>query len=85
MLVDANGSLNEIDELLPKDYTLGDSLARHISDRRVAIAAQRVVSNLLMVLEMLVIVNEVTINRSVEPETVAKTDRQVTMGSRESG
>jgi len=30
-----------------------------------------------------VIINEVTINRSVEPETVAKTDRLVGMHSRE--
>jgi hypothetical protein len=48
------------------------------------VAAQRVVSNLLMALEMLVIINEVTINRSVEPETVAKTERQVAMHTRES-
>ncbi|HXQ79313.1 MAG: phosphate uptake regulator PhoU [Thermoplasmata archaeon] len=82
-VVDANANLNEIDRLLPTDYKLGDSLARHISDRRLAVAAQRVVSNLLMALEMLVIINEVTINRSVEPENVAKTDRQVTMHSRE--
>jgi len=84
-VVDANAILNEIDRVLPADYTLGDALARHISDRRVAVAAQRVVSNLLMALEMLVIINEVTINRSVEPETVAKTDRQVPMHSREAG
>lgn len=83
-VVDANATLNEIDRSLPADYTLGDALARHIADRRVAVAAQRIVSNLLMALEMLVIVNEVTINRSVEPETVAKTDRQVAMHSRES-
>jgi phosphate uptake regulator len=83
-VVDANENLNEIDRSLPADYTLGDALARHLSDRRVAVAAQRIVSNLLMALEMLVIVNEVTINRSVEPETVAKTDRQVAMHSRES-
>jgi phosphate uptake regulator len=81
-VVDANATLNEIDRSLPADYKLGDSLARHISDRRVAVAAQRIVSNLLMAIEMLVIVNEVTINRSVEPETVAKTDRQVAMHSR---
>jgi phosphate uptake regulator len=81
-VVDANATLNEIDRALPTDHTLGDSLARHISDRRLAVAAQRVVSNLLMALEMLVIVNEVTINRSVEPETVAKTDRQVDMRTR---
>ncbi len=81
-VMDANANLNEIDESLPADYKLGDALARHISDRRLAVAAQRVVSNLLMAMEMLVIVNEVTINRSVEPETVAKTDRQVAMHSR---
>ncbi len=80
-VVDANANLNEIDRLLPTDYTVGDALARRVSDRRVAVAAQRVVSNLLMTMEMLVIVNEVTINRSVEPETVAKTDRQVAMHS----
>ncbi|HKN07011.1 MAG TPA: phosphate uptake regulator PhoU [Thermoplasmata archaeon] len=82
-VVDANANLNEIDRVLPADYKLGDALARRISDRRLAVAAQRVVSNLLMALEMLVIINEVTINRSVEPETVAKTDRQVAMHSRE--
>ena len=82
-VVDANANLNEIDRVLPADYKLGDALARHVSDRRLAVAAQRVVSNLLMALEMLVIINEVTINRSVEPETVAKTDRQVAMHSRE--
>lgn len=84
-VVDANSTLNEIDRVLPAEQTLGDTLARHISDRRVAVAAQRIVSNLLMALEMLVIINEVTINRSVEPETVAKTDRRVDMRSREPG
>ena len=82
-VVDANGILNEIDCTLPQDYSLGDALARHVSDRRLAVASQRVVSNLLMALEMIVIINEVTINRSVEPETVAKTDRQVPMRTRE--
>ncbi len=82
-VVDANASLNDIEEALSANSTLGDLLARRISDRRVAVAAQRVVSNLLMTLEMLVIINEVTINRSVEPETVAKTDRKVSMASRE--
>ncbi len=82
-VVDANANLNDIDRWLPADYTLGDALARRVSDRRVAVAAQRVVSNLLMTMEMLVIINEVTINRSVEPETVAKTDRQVAMHSHE--
>jgi len=78
---EANESLDEIARSLPANYRLGDSLARHVSDRRLAVSAQRIVSNLLMALEMLVIVNEVTINRCVEPETVAKTDRQVAMHS----
>ena len=83
-VVEANTNLNEIERELPRAYTLGDSLARRISNRRVAVAAQRIVSNLLMIMEMLVIVNEVTINRSVEPETVAKTDRTVVIESRDS-
>ena len=76
-VVEANAHLNEIDRLLPAEYALGDTLARRVTNRRAAVGAQRIVSNLLMVMEMLVIVNEVTINRSVEPETVAKTDHKV--------
>jgi phosphate uptake regulator len=70
--VDANATLNEIDKRVAKDTALGDLLARRIADRKVAVSAQRVVSNLVMLMEMLVIINEVTINRSVEPETVAR-------------
>jgi phosphate uptake regulator len=76
-VIDANATLNQIEEELSDNATFGDSLARRVSDRGVAVAAQRIVSRLLMTLEMLVIINEVTINRSVEPETVAKTDRKV--------
>jgi phosphate uptake regulator len=79
--VDANATLNEIDRALPTDQDLGDALARRIPDRHVAVAAQRIVSDLVMATEMLVIFNEVTINRAVEPETVARTDRQVGMHS----
>ena len=85
-VVDANSVLNDIDRSLPTDQGLGDSLARRIPDRQLALAAQRIASNLVMATEMLVIANEVTINRSVEPETVAKTERQVgmhTVGPRE--
>jgi phosphate uptake regulator len=81
--VDANETLNEIDRSLASDGALGDSLARHVSDRRVAVAAQRVVSNLVMATEMLVIVNETTINRCVEPETVARTRREVGLHTRD--
>ncbi|HYA10966.1 MAG TPA: AbrB/MazE/SpoVT family DNA-binding domain-containing protein [Thermoplasmata archaeon] len=82
-VVDANATLDELDRALSANLTLGDVLARRVADRRVAVAAQRIVSNLVMTLEMLVIINELTINRSVEPETVAKTDWKVTMDSRE--
>ena len=78
-VVDANAILNEITGSLPADSSLGDTLAHRVRDRRVAVAAQRIVSNVLMGTEMLVIVNEVTINRSVEPETVAQSNREVRM------
>jgi len=76
-VVDANATLNVIGEALPKDAGLGQMIARRATDRKVAVAAQRIVCNLVMALEMLIIVNEVTINRSVEPETVARTGARV--------
>ena len=79
-VVEANRTLDAVDQALAANAALGDTLARRVSDRRVAVAAQRIVSNLVMALEMLVIINEVTINRSVEPETVARTDRAVALG-----
>ena len=64
---DANALLDEIQTALPHDSTLGDELARRIPDPKLAIAAERVVWSLVLGLDMLVVVNEVTINRSVEP------------------
>ncbi len=78
-VVDANAILNDVTVSLATDSGLGDSLARRVRDRRVALAAQRIVSKIQMGTEMLVVVNEVTINRSVEPETVALTNREVRM------
>ncbi len=72
-VVEANSNLNEIGQILPKGADLGQLIARRVGNRKVAVAAQRITSNLSMSLEMLIIVNEVTINRSVEPETVALT------------
>jgi phosphate uptake regulator len=68
-LIGANGLLDELGELLPKDSEYGQEIAHRVGDRRVAIACQRVSSSLDMALEMLIIVNEVTINRAVEPAT----------------
>ena len=64
---DANTLLDEIQSSRPNDSILGDELARRIPDPKLAIAAERVVWSLVLALDMLVVVNEVTINRSVEP------------------
>lgn len=64
---EANTLLDEIQTLLPHDSNLGDDFARQIADPRLAIAVERVVWSLVLALDMLVVVNEVTINRSVEP------------------
>ncbi|HEY1198597.1 MAG TPA: response regulator [Thermoplasmata archaeon] len=81
-VVEANATLNVIGEALPKDAGFGQLICRRIPNRKVAVAAQRIAYNLDMALEMLIIVNEVTINRSVEPETVARTGTRVPMGPR---
>lgn len=80
-VVEANETLNRISELLAKDAELGPQIARRASDRKVAMAAQRIVCNLVMAMEMLIIVNEVTINRGVEPETVARTGTKVVLAT----
>jgi phosphate uptake regulator len=84
-VVDSNGVLNELHAALERGSELEESIVHKAANRPTAIAAQRIVSNLLMATEMLVIINEVTINRSVEPETVARTDRSVSMESRTGG
>ncbi len=81
-VVDANATLNVIGDAIPKDANLGQLIARRILNRKVAVAAQQIVHNMVMALEMLIIVNEVTINRSVEPETVARTGSTVPTGAR---
>jgi phosphate uptake regulator len=79
-VVEANATLNEISEALPKDANLGQMIARRVLDRKVAVATQRIVCNLVMALEMLIIINEVTINRSVEPETIARSGARMSSG-----
>ena len=80
-VVEANANLNEIGQALPTGAGLGQLIARRVANRKVAVAAQRITSNLTMSLEMLIIVNEVTINRSVEPETVALSGARVMVGA----
>ncbi|HXY46415.1 MAG TPA: response regulator [Thermoplasmata archaeon] len=76
-VIDANATLNVIGEMLPKDASFGQRICHAIPNRRVAISAQRIASHLDMALEMLIIMNEVTINRCVEPETVARMGTRV--------
>jgi phosphate uptake regulator len=76
-VIDANTTLNEIGEALAHDSNLGQMIYPRVPNRRVAVAAQRIACNLVMALEMLIVVNEVTINRSVEPETVAHAGTRV--------
>ena len=76
-VIDANATLNLIGEVLPRDAVFGQRIAHAIPNRRIAVSAQRIATHLDMALEMLIIVNEVTINRCVEPETVARTGTRV--------
>ena len=68
-IVEANSLLNSLTQLLPKQTGYGQEIARLVSDRKTAAGAQRICCSLDMALEMLIIVNEVTINRGVEPAT----------------
>jgi len=80
--VEANAALNIIGGVLPKDACFGQLICGRVRDRRVVVAGQRIVYNLDMALEMLIIVNEVTINRSVEPETVEVAGSGIRSGAR---
>jgi len=82
-VIDANATLNEIGQMLTKDANLGQMISRGVPDRKVAIAAQRIACDLVMALEMLIVVNEVTINRSVEPESLGHTGDRGRLSARE--
>lgn len=68
----ANDELNRIGEVYSVLDEAGPRLAAKVRDRSVALVVQRMVSNLDHALKMLVIVNEVTINKSVEPEVLLR-------------
>ncbi len=78
-VTEANAALDRIAVELPKEAGFGPLIARSVPDPKTAVVAQRIACNLVVALEMLVIVNEVTINRGVEPETVALTGERVVM------
>jgi len=78
-IVEANATLNILTALLPNDASFGQAICRRVRERKVAVAAQRIVYNIDMALEMLIIVNEVTINRSVEPEPLERSATRVSV------
>jgi hypothetical protein len=73
-VVEANATLNEINDLLEHEAGFRSRIARQVADRKTVGAAQRIVCALDTALEMLGIANEVTINRSVEPQVSAEVD-----------
>jgi hypothetical protein len=70
---EANALLNQLAKDLRHACASDTSLAARILGRRLAVSAQCIASNLEMAMEMLVIVNETTLNRCVEPENAAET------------
>jgi len=81
-VTEADALLNQIEQARTALVELGLRLLREEPTSRASAAAQRLVGDLAMAHALLVIVNEVTINRSVEPETVAATGRQVALRGR---
>jgi phosphate uptake regulator len=67
----ANDALTGIESYTLNQATLSNSLIGRSRDKEGAARLQRVLSSMGTARELLVIINEITINRAVEPETVA--------------
>ena len=80
-VVQANDTLNGIEEDLPGNLALLKAIVHRIRDAATAASVQRIGSNLIQALGLLSVVNEITINRAVEPETVARSQGQVSLGA----
>lgn len=78
-VTEANRNLDRIASSLPPGVSIVRWAALPVRDRRLAGVVQRVGCRLDMALEMCVLINEVTINRGVEPETVAPTRSRVVL------
>ncbi len=70
--VEANATLNRIGETLARESELAPGIVAKAPTRKVAGACQQISFYLEMITEMLICINEVTINRSVEPETMVR-------------
>lgn len=69
---EAHGALTQIEGWSQREQKLSASLIGRSRDKLGAARLQRILSSLGTAMEMLEVVNEITINRSVEPETVAR-------------
>jgi phosphate uptake regulator len=65
---DADATLEDLRRALDESARLSENLVRRSSEKLAAVRLQRVVTHLTTALETLRVINEVTINRSVEPE-----------------
>lgn len=68
--IKANQTLEDLTVAVREAQAVGDKLVRLSPGKLSAARTQRVVTNFVTALEMLRIVNEVTVNRAIEPETV---------------
>ncbi len=68
---DAHAALTEIEGITARGAKLSESLIGRSRDKLGAARIQRILSSLGTAREMLGVINEITLNRSVEPETVA--------------
>jgi phosphate uptake regulator len=68
--VDANATLNRIGVTFRKESRLAPELVARAPTPRIAAACLQISFYLEMITEMLICINEITINRSVEPETM---------------
>lgn len=64
----ADEALEGVHAALRENSTLAENVARRSTDKLAAVRLQRMVIHLSTALEMLRVINEITINRAVEPE-----------------
>lgn len=75
-VVEANEGLNRARTDLPLLHEAGPRLSRKIKDLTVSLLVQRAVTSLAHAQEMLGVVNEITLNKAVEPEVLSRTPGQ---------
>jgi phosphate uptake regulator len=71
-LLGANSTLNDISRWLSHQYGLEDRKGHLVRTKEGPPPAQRIAWDLVMAVEMLVEINEITINRYLEPETILR-------------